>query len=116
MNNDEGFQYLKEAIDIDQEPEETDTGKTDVSTAGSEAPAENAGEEKKDEEKKDEDKAVELTAEDKEKLVSALKIVVEKVTDEKIKSMAEDLLKKVDVESDGTRPDSIKEAVRFLSI
>lgn len=116
VNNDEGFQYLREAIDIDQEPEETDTGKTDVSAAGSEASAENAGEEKKDEEKKDEDKAVELTAEDKEKLVSALKTVVEKVTDSKIKEMAEDLLKKFDTEDEGTRPDQIKECVRFLSI
>lgn len=115
INNDEGFQYLREAIDIDAEPEETEKA-PEAKAAEGEAPAEAAGEEKKDDEKKDEDKAVELTAEDKEKLVSALKKVIDTVTDEKIKGLAEDLLKKFDTEEDGTRPDDVKEAVRFLSI
>ena len=115
VSNDEGFQYLREAIDIDDESD-NETKPAEVKAAEGEAPAEPAGEEKKPEEKKEEEKAPELTAEDKEKLVSALKKVIDTVTDEKIKSMAEDLLKKVDVESDGTRPDQIKECVRFLSI
>ena len=120
INNDEGFQYLREAIDIDDESD-NETKPAEAKAAEGEAPAEDAGEEKKDEEKKDdekkdEDKAVELTAEDKEKLVDALKTVVEKVTDEKIKEMAENLLKKFDTEDEGTRPEDVKEAVRFLSI
>lgn len=115
ITNDEGFQYLREAIDIDDDSS-ADAGKTGAPAAEGEAPAENAGEEKKDEEKKDEDKAVELTAEDKEKLVSALKTVIEKVTDEKIKEMAENLLAKFDNDDEGTRPEDVKEAVRFLSI
>ena len=115
INNDEGFQYLREAIDIDQEEPE-DSGKKDEVSSDSGTPEENSGEEKKDDEKKDEDKAVELTAEDKEKLIYALKTVVEKVTDSKIKEMAEDLLKKFDTDDEGTRPENVKEAVRFLSI
>ena len=120
INNDEGFQYLREAIDIDDDSDNEDKS-SEAKAAEGEAPAEAAGEEKeddekKDEEKKDEDKAVELTAEDKEKLVSALKTVVEKVTDEKIKEMAENLLKKFDNDDEGTRPEDVKEAVRFLSI
>ena len=120
INNDEGFQYLREAIDIDDESD-NETKASEAKAAEGEAPAEPAGEEKKDDEKKedekkDEDKATELTAEDKEKLVDALKTVVDKVTDEKIKEMAENLLKKFDVEDEGTRPDDVKEAVRFLSI
>lgn len=120
VNNDEGFQYLREAIDIDDESD-NDTKAPEAKAAEGEAPAEPAGEEKKDDEKKedekkDEDKATELTAEDKEKLIDALKTVVDKVTDEKIKEMAENLLKKFDVEDEGTRPDDIKECVRFLSI
>ena len=116
INNDEGFQYLREAIDIDDESDNEE--KTpEAKVAEGEAPAENAGEEKKDDEKKeDDDKAEELTAEDKEKLVSALKTVVEKITDEKIKEMAENLLKKFDNDDEGTRPEDVKEAVRFLSI
>ncbi len=120
INNDEGFQYLREAIDIDDDSD-NETKSSEAKAAEGEAPAEAAGEEKegdekKDEEKKDEDKAVELTAEDKEKLLSALKTVVEKVTDEKIKEMAENLIKKFDNDDEGTRPDDIKECVRFLSI
>ena len=115
VNNDEGFQYLREAIDIDDESD-NDTKTPEAKAAEGEAPVEPAGEEKKDEEKKDEDKAVELTAEDKEKLVSALKTVIDKVTDEKVKEMAENLLKKFDNDDEGTRPEDVKEAVRFLSI
>lgn len=116
VNNDEGFQYLREAIDIDDESDNEE--KTpEAKAAEGEAPAEDAGEEKKDDEKKEDgDKAEELTAEDKEKLVSALKTVVEKITDEKIKEMAENLLKKFDNDDEGTRPDDVKECVRFLSI
>lgn len=115
VNNDEGFQYLREAIDIDDESD-NETKPAEVKAAEGEAPAEPAGEEKKPEEKKEEEKAPELTAEDKEKLVSALKTVVEKITDEKIKEMAENLLKKFDNDDEGTRPDDVKECVRFLSI
>ena len=116
INNDEGFQYLREAIDIDDESDNEEKA-PEAKAAEGEAPAENAGEEKKDDEKKeDDDKAEELTAEDKEKLVSALKTVVEKITDEKIKEMAENLLKKFDNDDEGTRPEDVKEAVRFLSI
>lgn len=114
VNNDDSFQYLREAIDIDDEPD------NEEKKAESEKPAEDAGEEKKpedsEEEKKDEDKAVELTAEDKEKLVSALKTVSEKVTDEKIKKMVDDLLDELDTDDDGTKVESVKEAVRLLSL
>ena len=123
IGNDEGFQYLRESIDIDDagedvgekksEQKETDDLNAKVPEDDSEKKEDS---EKKDEEKKDEDKATELTAEDKEKLVSALKTVVEKATDEKIKGMAEDLLAKFDTEDEGTKPEEVKEAVRFLSI
>lgn len=113
VNNDESFQYLREAIDIDDEGDDKEE-----KAAEAEKPAEDAGEEKKDgeEEKKDDDKAVELTAEDKEKLISALKTVSEKVTDEKIKKMVDDLLDELDTEDDGTKVESVKEAVRLLSL
>ena len=115
ISNDEGFQYLREAIDIDDESD-NDTKAPEAKAAEGEAPVEPAGEEKKDEEKKEEDKAPELTAEDKEKLVSALKTVIDKVTDAKVKEMAEGLLAKFDNDDEGTKPDEVKEAVRFLSI
>lgn len=115
INNDNSFQYLREAIDIDDAGDGEADHKEDKAAEG-EVPAENAGEEKKDEEKKEDDKPVELTADDKEKLVSALKTVVEKSTDEKIKSMAQDLLDKFDTEDEGTHVNDVKEAVAFLSI
>ena len=115
INNDEGFQYLREAIDIDDAGEEAEKP-AEAKAAEGEAPAENAGEEKKDEEKKDEDKAVELTAEDKEKLVDALKTVEKKITDEKIKKMVTDLLAELDTDDDGTKVESVKLAVRLLCI
>jgi hypothetical protein len=113
VNNDESFQYLREAIDIDDEGDDKEE-----KAAEAEKPAEDAGEEKKNDEekKKDDDKAVELTAEDKEKLISALKTVSEKVTDEKIKKMVDDLLDELDTEDDGTKVESVKEAVRLLSL
>lgn len=112
VNNDESFQYLREAIDIDDEGDDKEE-----KAAEAEKPAEDAGEEKKDdEEEKKDDKAVELTAEDKEKLISALKTVSEKVTDEKIKKMVDDLLDELDTEDDGTKVESVKEAVRLLSL
>lgn len=119
INNDDGFQYLKESIDID---DAGDAGEADkggnAENLDSKVPSDEEGEKKEGEQEKkpEEDKATELTAEDKEKLVSALKTVVEKATDEKIKEMAENLLKKFDVEDEGTRPTDVKEAVRFLSI
>lgn len=108
VNNDKNFQYLKEAIDIDDSEDD----------ASSDEKKETDDSEKKDdkEEEDEDDKAVELTDEDKEKLVSALKYVVEKATDEKIKNMAQELLDKFDNDDGGTKPDDVKEAVRFLSI
>ena len=35
---------------------------------------------------------------------------------DKIKEMAQDLLDKFDTEDEGTKPDDVKEAVRFLSV
>lgn len=126
INNDDGFQYLRESIDIDDagedegekkaEQKETDDLNSKVPADDSEKKDEAEKKDDSEEKKEDEDKAAELTAEDKEKLVSALKTVVEKVTDEKLKEMAENLLKKFDVEDEGTRPEDVKEAVRFLSI
>ena len=123
VNNDEGFQYLRESIDIDDtgddEAEKKDEKKEtdDLNSKVPEGDAEKKEDDDKDEEKKeDEDKATELTAEDKEKLVSALKTVVDKVTDAKVKEMAEELLAKFDNDDEGTKPDEVKEAVRFLSI
>lgn len=117
INNDESFQYLREAIDIDDSGD-SDGDKKETQEADGEVPADDAGEEKKDgEDKKDnEDKAPELTSDDKEKLVSALKKVIEKSTDDKIKEMAQDLLSKFDTDDEGTKPDDVKEAVMFLSI
>jgi len=117
ISNDEAFQYLREAIDIDDSGD-SDGDKKETHTADGEVPAEDAGEEKKDGEDKkdDENKAPELTSDDKEKLVSALKKVIEKSTDDKIKEMAQDLLDKFDTEDDGTHVNDVKEAVRFLSI
>lgn len=119
VNNDEGFQYLREAIDID---DAGDAGEVDkggnAENLDSKVPTGEEGEKKEGEQEKkpEEDKATELTAEDKEKLVSALKTVVEKATDESVKKMAEDLLAKFDNDDEGTKPDEVKEAVRFLSI
>ena len=123
INNDEGFQYLRESIDIDDagdnEAEKKDEKKEtdDLNSKVPEGDSEKKEDGDKDEEKKeDEDKAVELTAEDKEKLVSALKTVIDKVTDAKVKEMAEGLLAKFDNDDEGTKPEDVKEAVRFLSI
>ena len=120
VNNDEGFQYLREAIDIDDAGDEAAPANKggNAESLDSKVPTGEEGEKKEGEQEKkpEEDKATELTAEDKEKLVSALKTVVEKATDESIKKMAGDLLAKIDVEDEGTKPDEVKEAVRFLSI
>ena len=121
VDNDEGFQYLREAIDIDDSGDAGEEKKPEAEKAddlNSKVP-EDDSEKKEDEgekKEKEEDKATELTAEDKEKLVSALKTVVEKATDEKIKEMAENLLAKFNNDDEGTKPDEVKEAVRFLSI
>ena len=120
VNNDEGFQYLRESIDIDDAGEEEGKKeeKKETDDLNSKVPEDDSEkkDDSEDEKKEEEDKAVELTAEDKEKLVSALKTVIEKATDEKIKSMAGDLLAKFDNEDEGTKPEDVKEAVRFLSI
>ena len=120
VNNDEGFQYLREAIDIDDAGDGAEGGDKggNAESLDPKVPTGEEGEKKEDEgeKKPEEDKAAELTAEDKQKLVSALKTVVEKATDENIKKMAEDLLAKFDNEDEGTKPDEVKEAVRFLSI
>ena len=118
VNNDKNFQYLKEAIDIDDSEDDASSDEKKETDASSDEKKETDDSEKKDdkEEEDEDDKAVELTDEDKEKLVSALKYVVEKATDEKIKNMAQELLDKFDNDDDGTKPDDVKEAVRFLSI
>lgn len=104
------YHVLGEAIDIGSEDGE---GEDD---AGEEKGSdEEKDDDKKDDDKKDE-KAKELTAEDKEKIVSALKKVVEKSLDDKIKEMAQELLDKFDNDDEGTKPEEVKEAVRFLSV
>jgi hypothetical protein len=109
------YSILGEAIDIGSGAEDDDL------EPGAEADKKDSDDKKDDddEEKKDdkkEEKAKELSAEEKEKLVSALKTVVDKAVDEKIKEMAQELLDKFDTEDEGTKPEDVKEAVRFLSI
>ena len=120
------YTILGEAIDIGTGAIEKD----ETITADNNAPEMKPSEDKKPEDKEDDDeKAKELTDEDKSKLVSALKKVVEKAEDEKIKEMAQELLdkfekkpedkeekdEKAEMQDDGTKPDEVKEAVRFLS-
>lgn len=108
------YSILGEAIDIGSGKEDDD-----FDVGGEEEKKDSDKEEKKDDDKDDdkkEEKAKELTAEEKEKLVSALKTVVDKAVDEKIKEMAQELLDKFDTEDEGTKPEDVKEAVRFLSI
>lgn len=128
--------YLKEsvmgeAIDIGSE-EGDEKSLDDKEPKGDEL-------EKKDDEDKEpeEEKAKELTTAEKTKLVDALKTVVDKAVDEKIRDMAQELLSKFkeddkeddkeekskdsekdekELDDEGTRPDDVKEAVRFLSI
>ena len=126
INNDDGFQYLRESIDIDDagedegekkaEQKETDDLNSKVPADDSEKKDEGEKKDDSEEKKEDEDKAAELTAEDKEKLVSALKTVEKKITDEKIKKMVTDLLAELDTDDDGTKVESVKYAVRLLSI
>jgi len=129
------IQYLKEsimgeAIDIGTEGEEKPIGK---STPDDDS---NEKDDDKDEDKEpEEEKAKELTSAEKTKLVDALKTVVDKSIDDKIKEMAKELLGKFkdddeedkpskdsdkedkdEFDDEGTKPDDVKEAVRFLSI
>lgn len=120
------YTILGEAIDIGTGAIEKD----ETITADNDTPEMKPSEDKKPEDKEgDDEKAKELTDEDKSKLVSALKKVVEKAEDEKIKEMAQELLdkfekkpedkeekdEKAEMQDDGTKPDEVKEAVRFLS-
>ena len=120
------YTILGEAIDIGTGAIEKD----ETITTDNNAPEMKPSEDKKPEDKEgDDEKAKELTDEDKSKLVSALKKVVEKAEDEKIKEMAQELLdkfekkpeekdekdEKAEMQDDGTKPDEVKEAVRFLS-
>lgn len=107
------YSTLGEAIDIGSDVE--DGEKEDGEKEDGEEKEDDKEEKDKEKDDKDE-KAKELTAEEKEKLISALKKVVEKSLDDKIKEMAQDLLDKFDTEDEGTKPDEVKEAVRFLSV
>lgn len=111
------YHVLGEAIDIgseDGEDEEIEGGEDVGDDDKKDDTKKDKGDEEED--KKDEKKAKELTAEEKEKLVSALKKVVEKSLDDKIKEMAQELLDKFDNDDEGTKPEDVKEAVRFLSV
>lgn len=136
--NDPDIAYLKEsvmgeAIDIGSEE-----GDDEVKDLNQKEPKGDGSDEKDDEDKEpEEEKAKELTTAEKTKLVDALKTVVDKAVDEKIKDMAQELLAKFkddkdddkddkakdsdkddkdEFDDEGTRPDDVKEAVRFLSI
>jgi hypothetical protein len=106
---------LGEAIDIgDEDSDDDDFGDDDEGKEPKKSKKDDDDDD--DGDKKKEEKPKELTAEDKEKIVSALKKVVEKSLDEKIKEMAQELLDKFDNDDEGTKPEEVKEAVRFLSV
>lgn len=107
------YHILGEAIDIGGEGDDDEEDAPEDENGGEDD--DKKDDDKKDDDKKD-DKAKELTAEEKEKIISALKKVVEKSLDEKIKEMAQDLLDKFDNDDEGTKPEEVKEAVRFLSV
>lgn len=73
--------------------------------------------EKPDKEDKEEEPAKELTPEELEKIVSALKKLSKKIEDEKTKEKLDDIISKMEKSKEaGTSPDEVKEAIMILSL
>jgi len=72
---------------------------------------------KEDKEDKEEEPAKELTPEELEKIVSALKKLSKKIEDEKTKEKLDDIISKMEKSKEaGTSPDEVKEAIMILSL
>ena len=72
---------------------------------------------KEDKENKEEEPAKELTPEELEKIVSALKKLSKKIEDEKTKEKLDDIISKMEKSKEaGTSPDEVKEAIMILSL
>lgn len=106
LENDENIISLKEAINIDDEVDDDEDDKKEKD--------EDDDEDEKDDKK--EKKPSELTDGQKETLIKHLDIVAEKSSDDKVKDLANELKVKIEDAEDATKPEDVKEAVRFLSI
>lgn len=103
LENDENIISLKEAINIDDEVDDDEDDKKEK-------------DEDDDEDEKKEKKPSELTDGQKETLIKHLDMVAEKSSDDKVKDLANELKVKIEDAGDATKPEDVKEAVRFLSI
>jgi len=112
LNSDENIALLKETINIDApvEDEDEDEEKSEKKDK------EKTETEDETEDDKEDEKATELTTSQKETLIKYLDKVAEKATDEKLADMAKELKDKLEDSGDSTKPDDVKEAVRFLSV